>query len=186
MGSDLCQHHPKKPVLVPLFNRFSILCKQPLCSKSYKKCRRCKVVRNSLNGARKKSYDGKRGLDSRISASTDEQKGRNNLWNNSSRREMNWAPRRAIYQHSTNSIMWNMRVTGSPQFKNHLLNHVNNYELGIVILVETKISGDRARAICESLPFNNFKIVDPKGFKGGICVLWDDAQVQLEYISSSL
>lgn len=59
------------------------------------------------------------------------------------------------------------------QFRNHLLQQLQVHKLGIVILVETKISGEMAKSVCESLTFS--QIVDPIGFKEGLWLLWDDA-----------
>ena len=82
-------------------------------------------------------------------------------------------------------LMWNVRGAGSSAFRDHLLQHINTHKPGIVLVVETRLSGSRAVEVCESLPFTNFRIQDANTFKGGLWLLWNGAEVNVEPISSN-
>lgn len=88
------------------------------------------------------------------------------------------------YHDSMKIILWNVRGAGHPGFKSHFLHLVQEHKPGIAILVETKLHGERARQICSQLPFDNFTVVDAVGFKGGLWILWNKAEMSVQPISS--
>ena len=53
-----------------------------------------------------------------------------------------------------------------------------------MILIETKVSGSRAKDISDRLPFDGAFHANNFGFSCGIWVLWDSTQVDLSFLSS--
>ena len=55
--------------------------------------------------------------------------------------------------------------------------------LAMAIIIETRISGQRAKDISSSLNFDNVCRSDDVGFRGGIWVLWNERDTNLEILS---
>ena len=53
-----------------------------------------------------------------------------------------------------NIIIWNCRGALKPSFQKHVRELVSNHDSGNLIIMETRIGGDRAREITERLPFD--------------------------------
>ncbi|KAL3503649.1 hypothetical protein ACH5RR_038098 [Cinchona calisaya] len=79
-------------------------------------------------------------------------------------------------------FMWNVRGEAASIFKQYLMEYINAHKPGILILTETKVSGQKARDICDSLPYSNFEIEDARGSKGGIWILWNEREIKLEIV----
>ncbi|XP_027114526.1 uncharacterized protein [Coffea arabica] len=107
---------------------------------------------------------------------------------NSSHRTRALSPPEPMMQNpfldSMKLLLWNVRGAGHPGFRNHFLQLVQEHHPGIAILVETKLHGERAREICSNLPFDNFTVVDAIGFRGGMWILWNKAEIVLNPISN--
>lgn len=56
---------------------------------------------------------------------------------------------------------------------------IHKHFLGILILLEEKIVGDRAIDICRKLPYSNFECADPEGFKDWVWLLWNNVHVNM-------
>ncbi|XP_071922921.1 uncharacterized protein [Coffea arabica] len=82
-------------------------------------------------------------------------------------------------------LMWNVRGAGSSAFRSHLMQQLDIHKPSIVIITETKVSGDVATNMCKSLPYTRFSIMDAIGFKGGIWILWDDHEVHLDILQKT-
>lgn len=72
-----------------------------------------------------------------------------------------------------NIIVWNYRGAMKPFFQNHVRDLVNNHELAILIVMETKIGGNRAHEITGRLPFDGAIHTDTIGYAGGFWMLWN-------------
>lgn len=70
-------------------------------------------------------------------------------------------------------------------FRRTLREMVNNHHRDVVILTETRISGDCANNIIASLGFEHYTKVDAMGFPGGIRVLWNPNAIFIELVASS-
>ena len=79
---------------------------------------------------------------------------------------------------------WNVCGAGSRAFLNSMFEYLRLYKPAILALFETHISGDRADEVCRKLGFSGRFRVEAHGFAGGIWVLWDAAEVQLNLIRS--
>ena len=70
-----------------------------------------------------------------------------------------------------NIIIWNCRGALKPSFQTHVRDLVHNHNPAILVLMETKVGGERAREISGSLPFDNAIHTDTVGYAGGLWML---------------
>lgn len=84
-----------------------------------------------------------------------------------------------------NIVIWNCRGALSPSFQIFVHNLVQMHSLAIMIITETKISGQRAKDITDRLHFDGAIHANNTGFTGGLCVLWDSTQVEIFELSLS-
>lgn len=59
-----------------------------------------------------------------------------------------------------NIISWNVRGAARTDFKRTFREMVNSYKPDMVILTETRLSGDRANIVLSNLGFDNYLMVD--------------------------
>ncbi|OMO81305.1 reverse transcriptase [Corchorus capsularis] len=78
-----------------------------------------------------------------------------------------------------------LRGAGSKAFRRNSREFLWLYRPHIFIVVEPRISGDRANRVAKRLGFSDYHIVDPVGFSGGLWICWDSQYVQLEILFSS-
>ena len=69
-----------------------------------------------------------------------------------------------------NVIIWNCKGALKPSFQTHVRELVCNHNLAILVLIETRVGGERAREISGRLPFDNVIHTDTIGYAGG---LWE-------------
>ena len=84
--------------------------------------------------------------------------------------------------HKFNILVWNAQGAGSRAFLNILREHIHMHRPSIMALVETRISGPKARSVCDSIGFSRNIRVEAHGFQGGIWVLWHEDEVDIEVI----
>ena len=77
------------------------------------------------------------------------------------------------HQFLMNTIIWNCRCALKPSFHSHVRELVQNHDPVILVLMETKIGGDRAKGISSSLPFDEAFHTDTIGYVGGLFTLQD-------------
>jgi len=83
-----------------------------------------------------------------------------------------------------NILAWNVQGAGSREFLNILREHIHKHRPSIVALFETRISGTRAQQVCERIGFRNSFRVDAQGFQGGIWVLWNSDEIEIEVLNT--
>jgi len=88
------------------------------------------------------------------------------------------------YLYQPNIIVWNVQGAGSGELLNMLREHIRMHRPGIVALVETRISGPKAQTVCNRTGFRRSIRVEARGFSGGIWVLWNDVDLELEVINT--
>ena len=76
-----------------------------------------------------------------------------------------------------NLIIWNCRRTLNPTFCNNVIDLTRIHNLAILILTETKASGDRAKRTVDRLPFNGAIFANTIGLSSGLWLLWDSSRV---------
>ena len=84
-----------------------------------------------------------------------------------------------------NIIAWNCRGALKPSFQNHARELVHNHDLAIMIIMETRFGGDRARDIINRLSFDRAIHTDAIGFAGGLWLLWNSNKVQVTQLAMS-
>ena len=67
-----------------------------------------------------------------------------------------------------NIIIWNCRGARKPSFRKHVGDLVQNYNPAILVVMETRVGGDRAREITNLLPFDGAFHTDTIGYSGGL------------------
>ncbi|GKF32929.1 hypothetical protein Tco_0106129 [Tanacetum coccineum] len=58
-------------------------------------------------------------------------------------------------------------------------------DLEILIVVEPRVSGQKASKILKRLGFTNWIRVEALGFSGGICLLWRNSEFDADYVYSN-
>ncbi|KAF7837230.1 uncharacterized protein G2W53_005712 [Senna tora] len=84
-----------------------------------------------------------------------------------------------------NIFAWNVRGAASDDFRRVFRDIARRHNPSVVLLTETRVTGDRADGIISTLGYDGFHKVDPMGFAGGLWLLWDTAKVNLIVLGSS-
>ena len=84
-----------------------------------------------------------------------------------------------------NTLIWNCRGALSPSFCNNIKDmvRIHSHSLAIMIIMETKVCGDRARWIVDRLPMDGAIIANSIGLLDGLWLLWDSNQVEVIELS---
>lgn len=72
-----------------------------------------------------------------------------------------------------NMIIWNCQSASNPNFYNYVSDMICRQCPAIMIICETKLSGDRAQGIIDRLPLDRAIIANSFGRSGGLWLLWD-------------
>ena len=78
-----------------------------------------------------------------------------------------------------NIIVWNCKGVSKPCFQKHIDELVRTYNPAILVIMETRVGGGRAKAIIDRLPFDGSVHTDTIGFTGGLWMLWDSDRVDV-------
>ena len=84
-----------------------------------------------------------------------------------------------------NIIIWNSRGSLKPNFQSYVGELAHNHNLAILVVMETKISGDRAKEIIDRLPFDRAIHSETIGYSGGLWLLWNSDRVEVSLISKT-
>ena len=82
-----------------------------------------------------------------------------------------------------------LRGSGStlkPSFQNHVRELVRNHNPAILVLMETKVVGEKAREISNRLPFDNAIHTNTAGYVGGLWMLWNFDRVEVTSLASTV
>ena len=71
-------------------------------------------------------------------------------------------------------ITWNVQGAASKGFKSVAKNLMEIHNPSMIVLVEPRISGDKAMRVIKALKFDYSHRIEATGFAGGIWVLWKD------------
>ena len=89
------------------------------------------------------------------------------------------------YQFLMDMIIWNCSGALKPSFQNHVRELVQYHDPAILVLMETKIGGDRAKEISSRLPFDEAFHTDTIGYADGLWMLWNSNRVEVSILSST-
>ena len=92
--------------------------------------------------------------------------------------------------HQTNSLklspikilVWNCRGAGNSNFRRNFLNLNRLHRPSIVVIMETRISSARANDLSFNLGFDSVCHSDVNGFSGGIWILWNSDETNLDIL----
>lgn len=84
-----------------------------------------------------------------------------------------------------NIIIWNCRGALKPSFKKHVRELVQFHDPSILVVMETRVGGDRAREITCFLPFDRAIHINTIGYARGLWVLWKADKVDISLLSST-
>ena len=88
------------------------------------------------------------------------------------------------FLHHFKILVWNIQGAGNGEVLQILREHIRMQKLSIVALVETRVSGAKAQAVCAKIGFRNCFRVEAQGFQGGIWVLWQSDEFDIVVTSS--
>ena len=72
-----------------------------------------------------------------------------------------------------------------PSFQNRVRELVQNHNPEILVVMETRAGGNRAREITERLPFDGVIHTDTIGYDDGLWVLWNSNRVDVSHLFST-
>ena len=78
-----------------------------------------------------------------------------------------------------NILLWNCRGALGLDFRRRVLDMMVNHFPSIMIIIETRLGGDRATKIIEELPFDGFFTTETIGYVGGLWLLWKRDEVDV-------
>ncbi|KAL0011105.1 hypothetical protein SO802_006213 [Lithocarpus litseifolius] len=84
-----------------------------------------------------------------------------------------------------NIIVWNCRGALKPSFQSHIRELVRNHNPAMLVVMETRVGGDRAREITDRLPFDGAIHMDTIGYAGGLWLLWNSDRVEIIPLTST-
>ncbi|XP_030930474.1 uncharacterized protein LOC115956154 [Quercus lobata] len=84
-----------------------------------------------------------------------------------------------------NIVVWNCRGALKPNFQSHVQELVRCHDPTLLVVMETRVGGDRARDVTDRLPFNGVFHTETIGQKGGLWLLWYSDRVEVELLASS-
>ena len=84
-----------------------------------------------------------------------------------------------------NITIWNYRGALKLSFQKHVRDLVRNHDPAILIVMETRIGGDRAAKITEKLPFDGAIHTDTIRYVGTLWVLWNSDKVEVASLTKT-
>ena len=84
-----------------------------------------------------------------------------------------------------NIICWNCRGALNPRFKLTLNNLISKHNPSMVIITKTRVGGNRAKEITNTLPFDGAIHTDTIGYAGGLWLLWKSEEVEVTQLAKT-
>ncbi|GKV08919.1 hypothetical protein SLEP1_g20489 [Rubroshorea leprosula] len=81
-------------------------------------------------------------------------------------------------------VSWNCRGAANQNFLNHVLELKRIHSPAIMLIMETKLNGERAHTLASRI-FPDCHVVDSDGLAGGLWLLWDVNKVNIDIVFSS-
>ena len=89
------------------------------------------------------------------------------------------------YHAIMNILIWNCRGALKPNFQSHVRELARNHNLAILVVMETRIGGVRAKEIIDRLPFDGAIHTETIDFSGGIWLLWNSDRVEVIQLANT-
>ena len=84
-----------------------------------------------------------------------------------------------------NILLWNCRGALNSDFKQRVFEMAVNHYPSIMVIIETKVGGDRAAKIIEGLPFDGYFYTETIRYAGDLWLLWKKDEVDVIVLSST-
>ena len=84
-----------------------------------------------------------------------------------------------------NIIVWNSRGVLKPKFQDHVRELVRNHNPTILVIMETKLGGEKAKGITGRLPFDGAIHTETIGYAGGLWLLWNSDLVEVVQLANT-
>lgn len=84
-----------------------------------------------------------------------------------------------------NIIIWNCKGALKPSFKKRVSELVQNHNPAILVVMETRVRGDRAKEITSLLPFDEAIHTNTIGYARSLWVLWNADRVDITLLSKT-
>ncbi|KAK2356470.1 hypothetical protein QL285_093800 [Trifolium repens] len=81
-------------------------------------------------------------------------------------------------------INWNCRGAQGLNFRRALTNFCRKNKVDIVALQEPRCSGSTAKKTIKKLGFKNYVMAEARGFSGGIWLMWNRSDIQIQLIKN--
>ena len=84
-----------------------------------------------------------------------------------------------------NIIIWNSRGVLKPKFQHHVRELARNHNPALLVIMETKLGGARAKEISDRLPFDGAIHTETIGYAGGLWLLWNADIVDVVHLANT-
>ena len=84
-----------------------------------------------------------------------------------------------------NIIIWNSKGSLKPNFQNYFRELAQDHDPAIMVIMETKIGGERAKEITDRLPFDMAIHTDTIGYSGGLWLLWNSDRANISLLAKT-
>jgi len=84
-----------------------------------------------------------------------------------------------------NVIIWNCWGALKLTFQIHVRELIQIHNLAILVLLETKVGGERVREITDQLPFDGVIHMDTIGYASELWILWNSNRVEINLLSNT-
>ena len=84
-----------------------------------------------------------------------------------------------------NILIWNCWGAMKPLFRKTVMDLVAWHSPIIMVITKTRLSGARAMAIIETLPFDGVEVTDTIGYARGIWLLWNSNAVHVDILATT-
>lgn len=94
-------------------------------------------------------------------------------------------PPTPFHSRTMNIIIWNSRDVLKPNFQSYFGDLSRDHDPALFVVMETRLGGDRAKAITDRLPFDGAIHTNTIGYAGGLWLLWNLEKVEVSLLSKT-
>ena len=91
----------------------------------------------------------------------------------------------ALFWLTMNILIWNSRGALKPSFQTDIHELACRHNPAILVVMETKLGGSKAKEVSDRLPFDGAIHSETIGFTGGLWLLWNEDQVEVQELAKT-
>ena len=91
----------------------------------------------------------------------------------------------ALFWFTMNILIWNSRGALKPSFQTDIHELARRHNPAILVVMETKLGGSKAKEVSDRLPFDGAIHTETIGFTGGLWLLWNEDQVEVQELAKT-